>query len=87
MTLVEYDSKTWSSILAPPLLARNPTTRAELGLFGTSGLGPWHSPSGKIDPNYMAVGTQETPGEHQNSWQMDVHPPHNGAIGYAPWLI
>ena len=25
------------------------------------------------------------PGEHQNRWQMDVHPPQNGAIGYAPW--
>ena len=29
--------------------------------------------------------TQETPGEHQNRWQMDVYPPQNGAIGYAPW--
>ena len=26
-----------------------------------------------------------TPGEHQNRWQMDVHPPQNGAIGSAPW--
>ena len=26
-----------------------------------------------------------TPGEHQNRWQMHVHPPQNGAIGYAPW--
>ena len=26
-----------------------------------------------------------TPGEHQNRWQMDVHPPQYGAIGYAPW--
>ena len=25
------------------------------------------------------------PGEHQHRWQMDVHPPQNGAIGYAPW--
>ena len=25
------------------------------------------------------------PGEHQNRWQMDVHPPKNGAIAYAPW--
>ena len=24
-----------------------------------------------------------TPGEHQNRWQMDVHPPQNGATGYA----
>ena len=24
-----------------------------------------------------------TPGEHQNWWQMDAHPPQNGAIGYA----
>ena len=24
-------------------------------------------------------------GEHQNRWQMDVHPPQNGAINYAPW--
>ena len=21
----------------------------------------------------------------KNRWQMDVHPPQNGAIGYAPW--
>ena len=26
-----------------------------------------------------------TPGEHQNRWHMGVHPPQNGAIGYAPW--
>ena len=27
-----------------------------------------------------------TLGEHQNRWQMDVHPPQNGiAIGCAPW--
>ena len=26
-----------------------------------------------------------TPGEHQPRWQMDVHSPQNGAIGYAPW--
>ena len=27
-----------------------------------------------------------TPGERQNRWQMEVHPPQNGiAIGYAPW--
>ena len=26
-----------------------------------------------------------TPGEHQNRWQMDVHPPQNGVVGYAPW--
>ena len=25
------------------------------------------------------------PGEHQYRWQMDVHPPQNRAIGYAPW--
>ena len=25
-----------------------------------------------------------TPGEHQNRWQMDVHPLQNGAIGSAP---
>ena len=30
------------------------------------------------------VKTQETPGEHQNRWQVDVHPPQSGiAIGYA----
>ena len=29
-----------------------------------------------------------TPGDHQNRWQMDVHPPQNGiAIGSAPWPI
>ena len=28
----------------------------------------------------------ETPGEHQNRWQMDVHPPQNWAIGLCnPW--
>ena len=34
---------------------------------------------------YMAVvKAQETPGEHQNRWQLDVHPSQNGiAIGYA----
>ena len=31
------------------------------------------------------VKTKETPGEHQNRSQMDVHPPQNGAIGHAPW--
>ena len=25
------------------------------------------------------VKTQETPGEHQHRWQMDVHPPQNGS--------
>ena len=30
---------------------------------------------------YMAVG--QTLCEHQNSWQMDFHPPQNGAIGFA----
>ena len=25
-----------------------------------------------------------TPGEYRNGWQMDVHPPQNGAIGCAP---
>ena len=24
-------------------------------------------------------------GERQDRWQMDVHPPQNGVIGYAPW--
>ena len=34
----------------------------------------------------VVVKTLETPDEHQNRWQMDVHPPKNGiAIGYAPW--
>ena len=26
-----------------------------------------------------------TPGEYPNRWQMDVHPPQHGAIGYDPW--
>ena len=34
---------------------------------------------------WLWVKTQETPGEHRNRRQMDVHPPQNGAIGYAPW--
>ena len=34
---------------------------------------------------WLWVKTRETPGEHQNRWQMEVHPPKNGAIGYAPW--
>ena len=34
----------------------------------------------------MACGSKPcTPGEHPNRWQMDVHPPQNGAIGSAPW--
>ena len=33
--------------------------------------------------SFCWVKTQETPGEHQNRWRMDVHPPKNGAIGYA----
>ena len=34
----------------------------------------------------MAVGQNPAPpGEHQNRWQMDVHPPQSGAIDYAPW--
>ena len=32
---------------------------------------------------WVKIETQEAPGEHQNRWQMDVHPPQNGiAIGY-----
>ena len=27
---------------------------------------------------WLWVKTQETPGEHQNRWQMDVPPPQNG---------
>ena len=31
----------------------------------------------------MAVGQNPvTLGEHQNRWQMDVHPPQNGAEGF-----
>ena len=37
------------------------------------------------DEMRLRVKSQETPGEHQNRWQMDVHPPRNGAIGFAPW--
>ena len=34
----------------------------------------------------MAVGQKpRTPAKHQTRWQMDVHPPKHGAIGYAPW--
>ena len=33
---------------------------------------------------HLGVCTLETPGEHQR-WQMDVDPPQDGAIGYAPW--
>ena len=46
---------------------------------------PGEDPS--IDPwvaknEIWRVQTQETPGEHQNRWQMDAP---NGAIGSAPW--
>ena len=52
--------------------------------------GDWdvHSKYGVLTHRQMAVvvKTQETPGEHHNRWQMDVHPPQNGiAIGSAPW--
>ncbi len=38
-----------------------------------------------VCPMWLWVKTQEPPGEHHNRWQMDDHPPQNGAIGYAPW--
>ena len=34
---------------------------------------------------HLWVKTQETPGEQKDRWQMDVHPPQNGAIDYTPW--
>ena len=40
----------------------------------------------KLGQLAVVVKTQQTPGEHQDGWQMEVHPPKNGvAIGYAPW--
>ena len=36
----------------------------------------------QVFPTWLWVKTLY--GEHQNRWQMDVHPPRNGAIGYAP---
>ena len=35
--------------------------------------------------NYPFDHSPCTPGEHQKRWQMDVHPPQNGAMGFAPW--
>ena len=32
---------------------------------------------------HLAVGQNPVPGEHQHKWQMDLHPPENGALGYA----
>ena len=32
----------------------------------------------RLLPIWLRVKTQETPGEHQNRWQMDVHPPQHG---------
>ena len=40
-----------------------------------------------VSHSHMAVGQKPcTPGEHQNRWKVDVHPPQNGiAVAYAPW--
>ena len=36
--------------------------------------------------SYMGMGQNPgTPGEHQNSWQMDVHPTKNVSIGIDPY--
>ena len=44
------------------------------------------SPFGRPGHGDLSVGSKPcAPGEHQNRWQMDVHPPQNGAIDYAPW--
>ena len=44
-----------------------------------------HAELQSLASKWLRLKTQETPGEHQNRWQMDVHPPQYGAIGYAPW--
>ena len=35
--------------------------------------------------SHLAGSKPCTPAEHENRWQMDVHPPQNGAIGDALW--
>ena len=44
----------------------------------------WESPENKTHP-YGCGSKLRTPGEHQNRWHMDVHPPQSRATGYAPW--
>ena len=56
-------------------------------------LAVWALPQTQIDTNrhtsyirtqrYGSVSKPCTPGEHQNSWQMDVHPPKNGINRYG----
>ena len=50
---------------------------------------PVFTPSNQKQPKktlmWLWVRIKETPGEHQNRWQMDVHPPQTGAIVSAPW--
>ena len=48
---------------------------------------PGYPPNPFVGPKTpgLAVGQDLLfPGEHQNGWQMDVHPPQNGAIGIFP---
>jgi hypothetical protein len=35
-----------------------------------------------MDGTFGSVSKPCTPGEHQNSWKMDVHPPKNGIKRY-----
>ena len=57
---------------SPPSCRARPPSHFEEQNAATGGFFIW-----------LWVKTQETPGEHQNKWQMDVHPPQNGAIGYG----
>ena len=65
--------------------ARRPRWTVPARHWAGRGLRGFRGPTGTAAPFGCVSKPKETPGEHQNRWQMDVHPPQNGAIGYAPW--
>ena len=73
-TGMKYVRRSWATHTLPvrsPLPKRQPSTRS--------------APGPQTFAPESSFGCGSRPCEHQNTCQMDVHPPQNGAIGYAPW--